>query len=322
MAFYKNVASQKIAVFAVDEVGAPKTGDASHITAQLSKDGGACAPTNAATPTELDATNAKGIYLFPLLPAETNADLILLSAVSATAGVTIRPVITYTEPVVRQADICQMLSVALTEGAAGRLAAALVKLLDVATPVLTVACVNQGGDAYADAHEALTRLPDATPGGAGGLPTVDLSNYLAGVLALGAQAKLDVNAELDGALNTAIPGTPTADSINERLAAIDDHVTADYGSTEKSAIDLLDDAAGGLADLHSDVGTAAGDAAAAHGAIDALVTTVGVAGAGLTAVRAGLAQTGADSDTLETLSDQIDAIPEVVVVTVEPSVQP
>jgi hypothetical protein len=306
MAFYKNVASQKIAVFAVDEVGAPKTGDASHITAQLSKDGGACAPTNAATPTELDATNAKGIYLFPLLPAETNADLILLSAVSATAGVTIRPVITYTEPVVRQADICQMLSVALTEGAAGRLAAALVKLLDVATPVLTVACVNQGGDAYADAHEALTRLPDATPGGAGGLPTVDLSNYLAGVLALGAQAKLDVNAELDGALNTAIPGTPTADSINERLAAID----------------LLDDAAGGLADLHSDVGTAAGDAAAAHGAIDALVTTVGVAGAGLTAVRAGLAQTGADSDTLETLSDQIDAIPEVVVVTVEPSVQP
>jgi len=38
---------------------------------------------------------------------------------------------------------------------------------------------------------------------------------------LSTQAKADVNAEVDAALNTAIPGSPTADSINERIVAID-----------------------------------------------------------------------------------------------------
>jgi hypothetical protein len=66
-------------------------------------------------------------------------------------------------------------------------------------------------------------------------------------------ALASINAEVDTALNTAIPGTPTSDSINERIAALDGHVTADYGSTEKTAIDLLDDASGGLADIHSDI---------------------------------------------------------------------
>lgn len=42
------------------------------------------------------------------------------------------------------------------------------------------------------------------------------------VNALGTQAKADVNAEVDSALNTAIPGSPTADSINQRVKAIDD----------------------------------------------------------------------------------------------------
>ncbi len=35
-----------------------------------------------------------------------------------------------------------------------------------------------------------------------------------------------VNAEVDGALNTAIPGAPTADSINERIKTLDDAYTA------------------------------------------------------------------------------------------------
>lgn len=93
---YKNVASQKVAVYAWDSVaGAPKTGDAGNITAQISKDGGACAATNDTNPTELDATNAKGIYLFDLTQAETNADLVVISPVSATAGVTIQPILDY-----------------------------------------------------------------------------------------------------------------------------------------------------------------------------------------------------------------------------------
>ena len=94
---FKNVASQKLAVFAWDNAsGAPKTGNAAQISAQLSKDGGATAATNDAAPTELDATDAKGIYIFDMTQAETNADLVILSAVSSTADIDLQPVIIYT----------------------------------------------------------------------------------------------------------------------------------------------------------------------------------------------------------------------------------
>lgn len=66
-----------------------------------------------------------------------------------------------------------------------------------------------------------------------------------------ATALAAINAEVDTALNTAIPGSPTSDSINERIKALDDHVTADYGSTEKAAVDLLDDTDGGIGDIHT-----------------------------------------------------------------------
>ena len=41
-----------------------------------------------------------------------------------------------------------------------------------------------------------------------------------------AQEKLDANAEVDNALDTAIPGGATADSINERIETLDDNYTA------------------------------------------------------------------------------------------------
>lgn len=49
-----------------------------------------------------------------------------------------------------------------------------------------------------------------------------------GVLAedLNTAAKASVNTEVDGALDTAIPGSPTANSVNERVAAIDDKLPA------------------------------------------------------------------------------------------------
>ena len=94
---FKNVASQKLAVFAWNNAsGAPKTGDAGNITAQISKDGGTTAATNDVAPTELDATDAPGVYLFDLTQAETNANLVILSAVSSTADIDLQPVIIYT----------------------------------------------------------------------------------------------------------------------------------------------------------------------------------------------------------------------------------
>ncbi len=47
-----------------------------------------------------------------------------------------------------QADLTHVMGTILTEGAGGRLAAALIKLLDVATPVFTAESVDQTGDSY------------------------------------------------------------------------------------------------------------------------------------------------------------------------------
>ena len=48
-----------------------------------------------------------------------------------------------------QVDLVKILGTALTETVSGYLVVAFKKLFDVATPVLTAASVNQGGDAYA-----------------------------------------------------------------------------------------------------------------------------------------------------------------------------
>lgn len=148
--FYKNTANQKLSVFAYDSTtGDPVTGDAANITAQLSLDGGTSAATNDTNPTELDATDHPGIYIFDMTQAETNANMINLSAVSATANVLLEPVIVYTEPATRDANLIQILGTALTETVGGYLAAAFKKFFDVATPVFTSASVNQTGDSYA-----------------------------------------------------------------------------------------------------------------------------------------------------------------------------
>jgi hypothetical protein len=63
---------------------------------------------------------------------------------------------------------------------------------------------------------------------------------------LSTQAKLDVNAEVDTALNTAIPGSPTTDSINERVAAIDTAAAAILIDTNELQTDWAN---GGRLDL-------------------------------------------------------------------------
>lgn len=110
MAVYKNTASQKVACFAYNVVtGLPVTGDAGNITAQISKDGAATAATNDVNPTELDATDAPGVYLFDLTQAETNGDLVVISPVSSTSNVVIEPLVIHTF------DNGNILEVALTE---------------------------------------------------------------------------------------------------------------------------------------------------------------------------------------------------------------
>jgi len=96
---YRNVDNQKIAVYAwKGDTGGGKTGDAANITAQISIDGAACAATNDANPTELDAVDAPGVYIFDATQAESNGDLIVVMPASSTPDVVFRPSIIYTNP--------------------------------------------------------------------------------------------------------------------------------------------------------------------------------------------------------------------------------
>lgn len=94
---FKNVTSQKIALFAFDTTtGAAKTGDAANITAYVSKDHGSVTVLGDTSATEMDATNAKGWYLFDVTQTETNADTLLFTGKSSTANISIvgRPIFT------------------------------------------------------------------------------------------------------------------------------------------------------------------------------------------------------------------------------------
>lgn len=98
MALYKNVASQKAAVFAYDKTtGAAKTGDAANITAYLSKDWSVAAAVADTNPTEMDATNMPGWYAFDLTQAETNAEVLVIAPKSSTANVLVEQAQVFTE---------------------------------------------------------------------------------------------------------------------------------------------------------------------------------------------------------------------------------
>lgn len=76
----------------------PKTGDAANLTAYVSKDDGSVTVLGDTSATELDATNAPGLYTFDLTQGETNADKLLFSGKSSTSGIKVVPLLVYTRP--------------------------------------------------------------------------------------------------------------------------------------------------------------------------------------------------------------------------------
>lgn len=95
----KNVASQKLIVFVFDSAtNLPKTGDAANLTAYVSIDYGAVTVLGDTSATEMDATNAKGLYLFDLTQAETNGHTLAFSGKSSTSGIVLVPQTVYTVP--------------------------------------------------------------------------------------------------------------------------------------------------------------------------------------------------------------------------------
>lgn len=91
---FKNVASQKVRFYAfIPSTGLPKTGDAANLTAYVSKDWAALAALTDTSATEVDATNAKGVYTFDVTQSETNADVLDFTCKSSTADVAIVPIV-------------------------------------------------------------------------------------------------------------------------------------------------------------------------------------------------------------------------------------
>ena len=91
MAIYKNVAGQKLAVMAYNTTdGSLVTGDAANITGSICLDGSTSSATNDVNPVE--PSGQTGMYVFDLTQAETNSELILLTASSTTSNVQLEPV--------------------------------------------------------------------------------------------------------------------------------------------------------------------------------------------------------------------------------------
>jgi hypothetical protein len=158
---FKNVASQKLTVFAFDATtNLPKSGDAANLTAYVSKDDGAVTVLGDTSATELDATNAKGYYIFDLTQAETNGDKLLFSAKSATANIVVIAGVVYTTP----ANFST-----LSVDASGRVD--LGKALGAAVTLDANNVLNVSAKYWAGTAVSATSIPVATAAGAaGGLP--------------------------------------------------------------------------------------------------------------------------------------------------------
>lgn len=98
-AMQKNVAGQKLVILAIDTAtNSPKTGDAANLTAYVSKDDGSVTVLGDTSASEMDATNAQGLYSFDLTQGETNANKLVFSGKSSTSGVKLVPQIVFTVP--------------------------------------------------------------------------------------------------------------------------------------------------------------------------------------------------------------------------------
>jgi hypothetical protein len=148
----KNVTGQKLIVFAFDSTTSlPVSGDAANLTAYVSKDYGTVTVLGDTSATEMDATNAKGYYLFDLTQAETNANTLLFSAKSSTANIVVVavPATVFTNPPNYQAtsiDASGRLDLSRFAGQTITCGAGVTILASVGTAATSTA---QTGDAFA-----------------------------------------------------------------------------------------------------------------------------------------------------------------------------
>ena len=98
---FKDTDGQKLTVYAWDSAtGLPKTGDAANLVAYQQLDDGNLTALGDTSAAEVDATNAKGYYVFSLSQAETNANKITFTGKSTTSGIVVLavPAVVYPVP--------------------------------------------------------------------------------------------------------------------------------------------------------------------------------------------------------------------------------
>jgi len=206
------------AVFPIYDADGDLVTGAATLDSEVSKDQGAFADcTNEAT----EIATSSGIYYLDLTATEMNADCVAVIVKTGTAGAKTTVLVFYPE---ETGDI--NVDVTAYGGAAGTFSGGRPEVntshiggsaISQAAGVANVNVTQLSGDATAaDNAEAFF---DGT-GYAGTnnvIPTVTNLTNAPTNGDLTATMKASVNAEVDAALNTAIPVGPTADSINERI---------------------------------------------------------------------------------------------------------
>lgn len=306
---FKNTAASFM-VFAFDTTNATaKTGDAANITAYVSKDYGAPTVLADTSATEMDATNAKGYYLFAAAQGETNADCLMVSAKSATANIAVigAPAVIYTRPTTNWLAPAT-LNRTLVVDAAGLADANVVKLgptgsgtaqtaKDVGGAVPAAAAGASGGLLISGSNSGTTTF---------GALTVTGATTLTGAVSLGSTLGVTGTTTLAAVATGAITATTIATSGNVTLNALT--VTnattlsgaVSFGSTWTVSGNVTLSGAAGLAvtngitanitgNLSGSVGSvtgAVGSVAGAVGSVTAITTSGGIVSADVKKVNA------------------------------------
>lgn len=298
----KNVAG-KVAVFAWDSgAGAPKTG-LTNIVAQISLDGGAGGATNDVNPTELSATNHPGVYIFDLLAAETNADMVVITPSSVTAGIVFKPVVAY--PTTLTPTKSGYLDIAVSTRAAPG------AIMGKSPATLAAADVSGNLPVQVKAQDDIdfgalqkTSLNAATPASVQNIPATG-----SGFTALGDTRLVNLDATI--ASRSTLTAQQVWEYTTRTLSAfgslVADAAAAVWASLTRSLTDKAGFTISGTKqtlDGLNDITAAAVWAVATR----ALTDKAGFSISGTTATLDALATLlrGADNDTLKTLSEQID----------------
>jgi len=291
---YKNTAGQKIGVFAYTaSTGAAKTGDAANITCYESIGFAAADQLDDVNPTELDATNMPGWYVFDLTQAETNGEVLIFAPKSSTSGVVLDQIQVFTEASVAQTgDSYARLGAPAGASVSADIADVEGKVDDLESRLGTPSDLGSGATVAANLADIEAQTDDIGAAGAG-LTAIPWN------AAWDAEVESEVDDALGGGTGTALTAIPWN-------AAWD----AEVQSEATDALNAYDPPT--KAELDSAVAALATSAALAtvDGIVDAILVDTGTTlPAAIAAISAGMGSgTGTYTDTVTDGTNPLDGV--------------